>query len=80
MDKTTLGERLASARAAAGLTREQLAVAAEMAGSTVGAIERGKTSDPGNARVLRLAQELGVSFLWLSTGEGCMQAQERGEA
>lgn len=62
-----LSNRLAGARKAAGLTQEQLAVAAEVSRQTIGAIEKGEYN-PSTVLALRFAALLGrpvEELFWL---------------
>jgi transcriptional regulator with XRE-family HTH domain len=68
-----LGDRLAQARAAAGLTQAEFGAAMGISGERVSQVERGM----GNLsrRNLKLAADtLGVEVLWLYSGEGSMRA------
>ncbi len=53
-----LGERLRAEREARGLSREQLAVSADLSSATLTKIERHETHDPGFFTVARLAEQL----------------------
>jgi transcriptional regulator with XRE-family HTH domain len=57
---TGIGKRVRELRAAAGLTQQQLAVAAGMTLSNVAQIERGKITDPRLSTLRALAAALGV--------------------
>ena len=63
-----LSNGLAEARKVAGLTQEQLAVAAEVSRQTIGAIEKGEYN-PSTLLALRFAMLLGVTveeLFWLT--------------
>lgn len=74
-----LSNGLAEARKAAGLTQEQLAVAAEVSRQTVGAIEKGEYN-PSTLLALRFATLLGApveELFWL-TEEAKEELEARG--
>ena len=63
-----LSNQLARARKVAGLTQEQLAVAAEVSRQTIGAIEKGEYN-PSTVLALRFAAVLGMTveqLFWLA--------------
>jgi transcriptional regulator with XRE-family HTH domain len=63
-----VGARLKKARAARGLTMDQLAVKVKMAQSTISSIETGK-SRPSAYAIERLAWALNVDSCWLAYGK-----------
>ena len=68
-DMATFGDRLASARDAAGLSQKELAVRVGIKASTLRNWEN-DLSEPRANRLSILAGLLGVSLSWLLTGEG----------
>ena len=68
-DRATLGDRIAAAREAAGLTQAQLATRLGVRTKTLDAWER-DSSEPRANRVQMLAAMLNVSLRWLLSGEG----------
>ncbi len=82
--QATLGDRLAAAREAAGLTQSALATRLGVRQKTLRAWES-DLSEPRANRLQMLAAMLGVSLRWLLTGEGegvepPAAAEEPGEA
>ena len=67
--QATLGDRLAAAREAAGLSQSSLATRLGVRQKTLRAWE-GDVSEPRANRLQMLAAMLGVSLRWLLTGEG----------
>ena len=69
---TTFGERVKSAREAAGLTREALEVKANLGGGSVSRIEReGQGSKrPGWPKIKAIAAACGCDAAWLASGVG----------
>ena len=67
--QATLGDRLAAAREAAGLTQSALATRLGVRQKTLRAWES-DLSEPRANRLQMLAAMLGVSLRWLLTGEG----------
>ncbi|NJM82552.1 MAG: helix-turn-helix domain-containing protein [Tabrizicola sp.] len=65
----TFGDRIAGAREAAGLTREEFATRIGVRVKTVSAWEE-DLSEPRGNRLQMLAGMLNVSIRWLLTGEG----------
>lgn len=65
----TFGDRLTAAREAAGLSQRELAERLGVREKTVAAWENDMAEPRGN-RVQMLAGMLGVSLMWLLTGEG----------
>lgn len=63
----TLAERVADARASAGLSQAALAQKAGVTQSTIGNIESGGRKNP--RELLAIAAALGVSAEWLKTGK-----------
>lgn len=68
-DVATFGDRLAGAREAAGMTREDLARRLGVRIKTMAAWEQ-DVSEPRGNRLQMLAGMLNVSMRWLLTGEG----------
>jgi len=68
-DRATLGDRIAAAREAAGLSQAQLATRLGVRRKTLDAWER-DSSEPRANRVQMLAAMLNVSLRWLLSGEG----------
>ena len=66
----SLAERLKLARAAANLTQPELAAMTGLTQASISDLERGKSLE--TVRSPQLAHALGVSALWLVTGEGRM--------
>jgi phage repressor protein C with HTH and peptisase S24 domain len=65
---TTVGDRIKARRTAIGISQRELAIRAGLAQPTISSLEQNIAS---NSRSLALiAQALGVSALWLQTGEG----------
>lgn len=75
-----LGERLRQEREARGLSREQLAVSADLSSATLTKIERHETHDPGFFTVARLAEQLtlGLDELEESTHDRRRRRRGRG--
>lgn len=65
----TFGDRLTAAREAVGLTPEELAQRVGVRGTTIVKWEE-DLSEPRANRLQMLAGMLGVSLIWLLTGEG----------
>lgn len=68
-EHATFGDRLAGAREAAGLSREELARRLGVREKTIGAWED-DISEPRGNRLQMLAGMLNVSLMWLLTGSG----------
>lgn len=68
-ETATLGDRLAGAREAAGMTQEQLATRLGVKPKTLAAWED-DLSEPRTNRLSILSGLLGVSIMWLLTGQG----------
>jgi transcriptional regulator with XRE-family HTH domain len=68
-DVATFGDRIAGAREAAGMTREDFATRLGVRVKTVAAWENDATEPRGN-RLQMMAGMLNVSMRWLLTGEG----------
>ncbi len=82
--QATLGDRLAAAREAAGLSQSALATRLGVRQKTLRAWES-DLSEPRANRLQMLAAMLGVSLRWLLTGEGegiepPVSAEEAGDA
>lgn len=73
-DEHHIGERLARARLAAGLTQREVADRIGVKESTIGKWESGETSPRGH-RVSKLAGMLGVSISWILMGRGVEPAR-----
>lgn len=67
---TEIGQRLFSARQAAGISASKLSEAAKVTRSVVRQIETGAIVEPSAAIVSRLARLLGTTSEWLVTGAG----------
>jgi transcriptional regulator with XRE-family HTH domain len=65
MPSATFGDRLRDAREAAGFSQTELARRAQTVQSDISLMERGAI-EPGLARLVRLADALGVSIDWLA--------------
>lgn len=74
-DEHHIGERLAQARVAAGLSPREVADRIGVKESTVAKWEAGETSPRGH-RVSKLAGMLGVSISWILMGRGVEPARE----
>jgi transcriptional regulator with XRE-family HTH domain len=70
-----LGDRLAEARAAAGLSFQKLADASGVGNSQIFSIEKGMPA--GVAIIEKLAHALGISPAWLAYGIGPMVPEEQ---
>jgi HTH-type transcriptional regulator, cell division transcriptional repressor len=68
-DVATLGDRIAAAREEAGMTAKQLAKRLGVKTSTLEDWEEDR-ADPRANRLTTMAGMLGVSVVWLLTGEG----------
>ncbi|WP_343079108.1 helix-turn-helix transcriptional regulator [Ostreiculturibacter nitratireducens] len=68
-NSSTFGDRLAAARQAQGLSREDLARRTGIRLATLSAWENGR-GEPASNRLQMLAGMLNVSIMWLLTGEG----------
>ena len=68
-ESATFGDRLAGAREAAGMTQADLAAKLGVRLETLESWED-DASDPRATRLWKLAGLLGVSLMWLLTGEG----------
>jgi HTH-type transcriptional regulator, cell division transcriptional repressor len=68
-DRATLGDRIAAAREAAGLSQAALATRLGVRAKTLDGWEKDSTEPRAN-RVQMLAAMLGVSLRWLLSGEG----------
>lgn len=68
-DVATLGDRIAAAREAAGMTEKQCAKRLGVKTRTLEDWEQDQ-SDPRANRLANLAGMLGVSVMWLLTGQG----------
>jgi transcriptional regulator with XRE-family HTH domain len=71
-----LAENLRLARERAGLTQQQLAVAAGLSVSIVSQIEQGKTPDPRVSTVTSLARALGVGIQDLVSREEAAKSKK----
>jgi len=69
VDEPTLGERIRLARLALSLTQAEVAASAEIACSSLQALEYGKALSPRINLILRLSEILEVSPGWLAFGE-----------
>lgn len=76
-DKTTIAERVKTARAHARLTQVQLARKTGIKQPTISDLERGEQLK--SAYITQIAHACGVSPLWLATGRGEMAAPETDE-
>lgn len=65
-----LKDRVKSARKAANLTQDQLALKIGISRPAIAQWENGEVQSIDGANVIRAARELGVDALWLATGEG----------
>ena len=65
-----LKDRIKLARKQAGLSQAQAAVKADVDQATISNLERGKHL--GSSHLLKISDALGVSYRWLSSGEGSM--------
>lgn len=65
----TLGARIRQARQAAGLSQAELADILGITRSACSQWEADKGTGPRRARLETLAEALGVSYLWLVTGQ-----------
>jgi transcriptional regulator with XRE-family HTH domain len=63
-----VGERLRSARVAAGMTIRELARASHMDKTSVSDLELGRIRNPGVGTIADLAKALGVDPRWLAYG------------
>ena len=68
LDMKTLAERLSSRMAAVGLTQDRLADMAKVSQTTIYKLTSGKAQE--SRKLVAIAEALGVSPKWLSTGEG----------
>jgi transcriptional regulator with XRE-family HTH domain len=68
-ERTTVGQRLRAARLSAGLSQVSLAVLAGVSTSPVFQIEAGGHPPPRTSTLVRLGEVLGVSHMWLRTGQ-----------
>ncbi|SIS77478.1 helix-turn-helix domain-containing protein [Phaeovulum vinaykumarii] len=68
-EQATLGDRLAAAREAAGLSQSELAARLGVRARTLASWEN-DTAEPRANRLQMLSGMLGVSLVWLLTGEG----------
>lgn len=68
-DAATFGDRLAGAREAMGLSQQELAGRLGVRARTLEAWENDR-AEPRANRIQMLAGMLGVSLMWLMTGEG----------
>lgn len=75
--KTTLAQRLKSARQNTGLTQSGLAKAVGVSQAAIQKIETGKASN--STKLIEIAKVLGVSPEWLSNGDG-EQVNQKAEA
>ena len=69
-DSTTLKERLIYAREQKGISQEQLSKAIVVSQSAIAALETGRNQ--GTTHIAKIADVLGVSPMWLETGQGEM--------
>jgi transcriptional regulator with XRE-family HTH domain len=69
-----IGRRLHRARTSAGLTQQDLASRAGVEQVTISRYEGGRVESPTVPNVVRLADALGVSIEWLTTGRGSQRA------
>ncbi|WP_454690311.1 helix-turn-helix domain-containing protein [Achromobacter aloeverae] len=67
------GKRVREARLRYGWTQKTLAGASGLAQSAIGNYESGQRTIPSGAALMKLAQALNVSAVWLSSGEGPME-------
>lgn len=74
--KTTLAQRLKSARQNTGLTQSGLAKAVGVSQAAIQKIETGKASN--STKLIEIAKVLGVSPEWLSNGDGEQVNQKAG--
>jgi transcriptional regulator with XRE-family HTH domain len=74
-----VGENLKRLRAAAGLTQQQLAVAAGLSVSVVAHIERGHIPDPRASTLRALARSLGCTLDDLAGDEPPLRRKRGGE-
>jgi transcriptional regulator with XRE-family HTH domain len=72
----TFSQRVRLARMACGWTQKELASASGLTQSAIGNYESGQRVQPPGDALLRLAEALRVTPLWLSQGNGPMQAGE----
>jgi len=75
MENTTLAERLRELRKAAELTQQQLADAAHVKQSFIGALESGEQKT--SSWLPEIAKALNVDCYWLKTGIGIARPWER---
>jgi transcriptional regulator with XRE-family HTH domain len=70
----TFSQRVRLARMACGWTQKELASASGLTQSAIGNYESGQRVQPPGDALLRLAEALNVAPLWLSQGDGLMEA------
>ncbi|OZI34763.1 hypothetical protein CAL29_14940 [Bordetella genomosp. 10] len=73
MTVKNFGKRVREARLRYGWTQKTLAGASGLAQSAIGNYESGQRTIPSGAALMKLAQALNVSAVWLSSGEGPME-------
>jgi transcriptional regulator with XRE-family HTH domain len=66
----TVGERVKLARERAGMSKAEFCRRTGVGGAYPYQLEGGMIKSPSAERLARFASALGVSFLWLATGEG----------
>lgn len=76
----TIGERIRSEREAAGLKKRELGRLVGMTGAGIGQIESGATKSPKPENLIKMADALGVSIRWLTTGRGHRHVVREGDA
>jgi|SRR5215217_253838 len=76
----TIGDRVRTARKAAGLTQEQLARRTDLTLKAVGELERSETMDPHYSTLLGLANALGTTIAELVGEEPAVPLAEPPEA
>lgn len=74
---TDVAARLAWARGISGLSAWALSKKAKLSCAHVGLIENGKRTHIHEATAKSLAEQLGVSWVWLLTGEGDEPSEEQ---
>ncbi|QMT41800.1 helix-turn-helix domain-containing protein [Kingella oralis] len=70
---STLKDRLIYAREQKGISQEQLGKAINKSQSAIAALETGRNQ--GSTNIAKIAEVLGVSAIWLETGQGEMYPQ-----
>jgi transcriptional regulator with XRE-family HTH domain len=74
----TFSQRVRLARMACGWTQKELASASGLTQSAIGNYESGQRNQPPGDALLRLAEALSVTPLWLSQGGGPMDISDAG--